>query len=199
TPAIDLAQRVAARVYLRVPGDLSPGLVISSIRPQWKPDGPYGKGSLKVTYTLENVGNVRVGVEPSVRYSGVLNLFSRSVEGDKIADLLPGASVTQTVTLDGAWAFGFNTVRVAAKAVAATGSDDPGIGTVRASRTFWTFAWVLVVALVVLVGLIALGVRQLVRARRWRQWGQALAAEQAAGRRPPDTEPAPAVHQDSAR
>jgi len=195
-PAIKFDQRVAARVYVRVPGVLTPGVVITDVHTDWKAHGLFGQGTVTVTYTLKNVGNVRVGVEPSVRYSAPFGLVARSAAAEKINDLLPGASVTQQTTFAGAWAFGPNPVHVDAHVVAPTGGGDPGVGTVRDSRILWAGSWLLLVLLLLVIGLIVWRIR---RRRRERRWAQVWWEQQQAARRPADTEAAPTVHSTSTR
>ncbi len=179
SPELAFEQRVALRIYLRVAGDLAPGLVIDDLHATWQRQGWLGRGAITVTYTLHNTGNVLYGVEPSVRFAGPLGIGAHAVAGDKVADLLPGASVKQTVTYDGAWSLVRNTVTVEAKAVAPSAGAEPGIGTVRSSTALWLWPLLFLGLLLLLAGSTAFGVRRGVRRRQWQAY-----LKQAGG--PPD-------------
>ncbi|WP_426594252.1 hypothetical protein ACPPVS_01760 [Cellulomonas sp. McL0617] len=170
TPAVDLEQRVGVRVYVRVQGDIRAGLTITQVHSRFRAGSTFGAGTLQVTYTLTNSGNVRLGANPGVRASGIFGLQPRSAKGEAIDELLPHSSVTQTVTLDHVVPLLLENVVVSADAVAARGADDPAIGTVRASTWSWAWSW-LVVALLVLVAAVVTTV--VVRRRRNRPgvWG----------------------------
>ncbi|WP_448062567.1 COG1470 family protein [Cellulomonas hominis] len=165
SPTIRLDQRVAARVYIRVDGELAPGLVVRDLTADWQAGSLIGTGSVAVTYTLQNTGNVRMAVEPTARVAGPYGLLSRSTAGDRVDDLLPGASVEQSVTVDDVWPLGRERVTVSAPTLASSVGEDPGLGTITASTHVWALPWI-VVAVVLL--LVVLGVLRLVRRRRRR-------------------------------
>lgn len=154
-PAINLEHRVGVRVYVTVQGDIRPGLSIKDVRTHFRPGSAFGPGSLDVEYTLTNSGNVRVGVNPSVRATGPFGASPHAADGKPIAELLPHSSVTQKVTFDGVFPAVLENVVVSAAAVAAQGSSDPGIGTVHASSWTWLWTWLLLVVLLVAGGVVA--------------------------------------------
>lgn len=153
TPTIDLEQRTGARVYITVDGPVKPGLVVTSVSADYTPGralGVAGAGTMTVTYTLKNTGNVRLGVEPAVRVAGPFGLLPQSADGKKVDELLPGSSVEQTVTVDDVWPLVLESVTVSATAVAAIGRDDPGIGTVTGSTHAWAVPWAYLALLVLI-------------------------------------------------
>jgi hypothetical protein len=169
-PTVDLEQRVGVRVYVRVQGDIRAGLTITDVRADFRAGSPFGPGTVNVTYTLTNSGNVRFGVHPAVRASGIFGLMARSAKGRSVDELLPHASVTQTVTIPHVYPLVLDNVVVSGAAVAARGADDPGLGTVHASS--WTWAWSWLVLIVILV--VAAAVAEWRRRRRRNQpgvWG----------------------------
>ena len=166
TPGIDLEQRVAARIYIRVQGELKPALEITDITADWRAASILGNGSVAVTYTLRNTGNVRMGVEPAVTIAGPFDLLPRTAAGDPVPDLLPGGEVTVTTTVDGVWAMLRHTVTIDATTVAPLAGPDPELGTITATTTVWLIPWL---AIAVLLLLIALGVIAVRRRRRRRQ------------------------------
>jgi hypothetical protein len=169
-PALDLEQRLAVRVYVRVQGQIRAGLTVTDVRARFVPGGVFGPGKVDVTYTLTNNGNVRFGVEPSVRGAGPFGASAVTADGTKIDELLPHSSVQQKVTLERVWPFLFENVTVSATAVSALGAEDPGIGTVKASTWTWLGSW----GYLVFLGLVAAVVAWLVQRRRRRlpgTWG----------------------------
>lgn len=176
TPAITLDQRVAARVYVRVSGDLTPDVEVDKIDSSFHGNGA-GHGTATVTYRVRNTGNVRVGVVPSVTVSGPFGAADRTAQGATITDLLPGGTGTATVTIKGVWVMGVNPVDVKATVVAAPAGQDPGLGTVHGSSVLWATSWGQAVALVAVAGLV---VWLVLRARRVRAWNRYWLAQQAA-------------------
>lgn len=170
TPEVDLEHRVGVRVYVRVQGDIRPGLTITDVHADFRAGGAFGAGTMDVTYTLTNSGNVRFGVNPSVRASGIFGLLPRTGDGKAIEELLPHSTVTQTVTLENVYPLLLENVVVSATAVAARGADDPALGTVRASSWTWLWSWtVLVILVVVALGITIWQVQR--RRRKPGEWG----------------------------
>jgi hypothetical protein len=171
SPSIQLDQRVAARVYIRVDGDLAPGLVIANLGATWVPGGVAGAGSVELTYTLRNTGNVRMAVEPSARVTGPFDLLARSAAGSRVDVLLPGAEVHQSITVTGVWPLVRETVTVSARAVATAAGDDPGLGTVTTSINTGALPWAGLAVLALLLALIVALVARRRGPRRGRRQG----------------------------
>ena len=170
SPAINFEQRTSVRIYVRVQGDIRPGLTITGVHSEFLAGGAFGTGKLEVEYTLTNSGNVRYGIEPSVRATGPFGLAPHGADGGKIAELLPHASVKQSVTLEGIFPLLLENVTVSAKAVAPPAGDDPAIGTVRASTWMWLWSWLILLIVVAIAAAVATGVIQR-RRRRPGVWG----------------------------
>ena len=168
-PTIDFEQRVVARVYIRVAGDLDPQLQLADVRATWEPGSVVSAGEVTVSYTLRNTGNVRMAVEPSVAVSGPFGVMARQAAGDRVDELMPGGAVQQTTTVPGVWPSMRETVTVSARAVAATNGVDPGIGAVSASVVLWAVPLagigVLVALLAALAGLALRRRRRMARRR----------------------------------
>ena len=158
--------RVAARLYLRVAGPLRPALGVSDYVVQHpQPLIPYvtGRGSVKVIFTVANIGNVRVKLD-KVTVS-VTGLFGRMVHQSSLArapagkpqtnglpdELLPGGRVLFTREFKGMPPVERLTVHVA------VASHDPILNSViRTSRTqtYWAFPWLLGLIAVLVIGLL---------------------------------------------
>lgn len=167
SPAINLEQRVVARVYIRVSGDLRPGLAITAATATYRPGvlGGAGAGTVEVGYTVRNTGNVRMAVDTGVRVAGPFGLLPRTVTGDHIDELLPGGEVHLSTSVSRVWPLVIGTVTVSATGLSPAGGEDPGVGTVHAQARFWAIPWV---ALAVLALLLALAAYRIVRKRRRR-------------------------------
>jgi hypothetical protein len=153
---VNLEQRVGLRVYVTVGGPVTPGLVITNVKAAYHPAkllGLAGAGSASLTYTLTNTGNTRLSVLPTSAASGPFGLGKVSATGKKIDELLPKASVTQTVELSAVWPLVADTVRVTAAATAPVAGNAPSLAAPTAHTVMWAVPW----AYLALLALIAAG------------------------------------------
>lgn len=151
TPAIQLEQRVAARVYVRVDGKLTPGLQVVDVKATWEPGSWIGPGSVKVSYTLRNTGNIRMAVQANTSVAGPFGWLPSSAKGQHVDELLPGGQVRQSVTVKDVWPLIHEDVTVTAKASKAPAGDEPGLAPVSASTFVWAIPWELLAALAVII------------------------------------------------
>ena len=89
-----LDRRTGSRVYVRVNGPVNPSLVVENLSSDYHGSFNPLDGTLDVTYTLRNPGNVRLGARQLV---AVHDLFGRTVAERKprsIPELLPGNAIT---------------------------------------------------------------------------------------------------------
>lgn len=171
---IELEQRVAARVYVRVDGPLAPGLEITSLRAAFRSGGVVAAGSVEVSYTLRNTGNVRMAVEPSARVAGPFGLLATERPGDRVDEILPGGEVQGTITVPDVWPLVAADVTVSANGAAAPGADDPGVGAVTERTRVWAVPWVPLAVLLLLA--LVLVIRRRRRVGRARRGGTRLSA-----------------------
>jgi hypothetical protein len=152
---VSVEQRVGARVYLRVSGDLRPELSVQDLTASYS--GPFlGRGDATVTYTVKNTGNVRLGATQAVKAS---TPWGSSVDSDPVEtlpELLPGGAVQKTTTVHGLLPAGWLTANVHLVPVPPVGTPDPGMADVEQDATFAAVPWVVVIALVLVVLLIVL-------------------------------------------
>lgn len=151
---VNLEQRVGLRVYVQVAGDTAPGLaveVLSATYHQSRALGLAGAGSATVRYTLTNTGNTRLDVLASTTVSGLFGLLEEHVTADPISELLPKASVTQTVEVPGVWPAVLDHVTVSATVDAPTAGEDPGLGAISSTVALWAVPWGYLTVLLVAV------------------------------------------------
>ncbi|MFF0199610.1 WxL protein peptidoglycan domain-containing protein [Streptomyces sp. NPDC005017] len=99
---VALDQRVGARVYLRVAGELSPRLSVENLRTEYHGDAnPFGTGDATVTYTVRNTGNVRLAARQKVEVRDGLGGAAKAGKVPALPELLPGDSVTFRTTATG--------------------------------------------------------------------------------------------------
>jgi hypothetical protein len=161
-PNVQLDQRVATRVYVRIAGPIHPGLKIEKITTRISGKvSPLKGGDVTVTYRVHNVGNVNLGGRSHVVIQGLLG--TRSVA--PVVDfplLLPGSSVDFTAHVKSVYPEILEKVTVSVQPLTLQGDVDPGLPKAySASRHFWFVPWILI-AIIVLLGVLAgLG---------WRYW-----------------------------
>lgn len=158
---VRLDQRIAARVYIRVAGDVRPKLSIEGLSASYRDvANPVGEGRATVRYTVRNTGNVRVGATQSIFVSGLLGTKSLTLRPPKIELLFPGASETVTVTVKGV----LPTVRMHAQVTVnpLLFQDQKPVPVSVASATvgFWAIPWTLIVLLLLILLLCGVFVRR---------------------------------------
>jgi len=164
---IQLEQRVAARVYVRVDGPLKPSLSITSLKADFVSGArPWQAGRVKVTYTVANTGNLRMGFDPSVSVAGPGGIGRRTVTDEPVAELLPGNSQTFHTTVAEVWPMVRLNVTASVTPVAAVAAEPPALGVVRETVQIWAFSLGVLLALLFLLLLLAYLVRRAVRRRR---------------------------------
>jgi hypothetical protein len=147
---VTLEQRVVTRVYVRVSGPLHPKLEIVGMRASYhEKDLTVGPGSMSVTYTLRNVGNVRVQASQAVRVSGLLGA-TKTVHPPAIAQLLPGGSIDVSAVVRSVWPTVLVQPHVEVVPSALTGDVDPGLKPVSATTWTWAVPWAVVIVLVLI-------------------------------------------------
>lgn len=174
---VTLDRRLGSRMYLRVPGVLTPALKVGALHARY--DGtanPVGTGSTRVTYTVTNTGNIRVTAGQKVRIDGLFGAFSGSAELPDLPEILPGDSLIRSTVIRGVWPAGpmrahvLLTPKPAEDATAAGQQPMTVPATAAATTTVWAWPWALLVLLLVLA---ALGYGVFLRRRRNRRVAEA--------------------------
>lgn len=150
---VDLEQRVASRINVRISGPLEPALAIENLTTRYEaPDRRVGRGSVRMTYTVKNTGNVRLGATQFIRVTGWFGTSAEARDVPPIPELLPGGSVEVSQVVDGVTPTFRVSPLVQLTAVPHPGDANPAVPPFRAMTTVWAVPWVelLIVVLVVL-------------------------------------------------
>lgn len=179
---IELEQRVASRIYVRVDGPLEPGLDVEVLDVVYRPGSNlWESGSAEVSFRVTNTGNTRLGVAPSVRIGGPFGLGEVTASPAVVEELVPnGGSATLTTTVPDVRPLVRMTATVDLAARAAPGAEEFDVAA-SGQRSFWALHWqyLVVLALILIVTAIVL-----LRRRRRRRAGRSAASHDDAG---PDT------------
>ena len=128
-----------------------------------------------MTYTVTNTGNVRLKAHQKLHVEGLFGVADTTATLADLPELLPGASLTRTVSTTGVWP----TTRMRAQiALIPFASEEiPPVVTTQVSATAasWAWPWGQGIALIILVLVIFIGLGAQ-RARRRRAVDSAIAA-----------------------
>jgi hypothetical protein len=153
---IYLDQRLGARVYIRVAGDVRPELTVEDVHADYAGSlNPFTKGTAVVSYRVTNTGNVRLGAKQTVSVRGVVGSSVPSEPLQDIKVLLPGGSAQVTTRVAGVLPLGLMTASVTLDPVVPEASDVKTAPEATGSARFWAVPWLLVAVLLAL--LLALG------------------------------------------
>ena len=91
---VNLEQRVGARMYLRVSGDVAASAEISGVTTSFTPElNPFAFGQMTVDYSVSNTGNVRMDVNQQVRITGPFGIPLAELRPEPLSELLPRQTV----------------------------------------------------------------------------------------------------------
>ena len=152
---INVDRRIAARVYLRVAGELNPAVAVESVDLRYdNPLNPVGGGEAVIVYQVRNTGNVRIGGTGTVTISGPFGWeLARTTPGD-LPELLPGGTITVTERITGV----LPAMRLTAEVELDPRAGDQRLEPVVRASGVWAPPWVL-------VGLVLIGAGYLVLRR----------------------------------
>ncbi|MDF9809692.1 hypothetical protein M2116_000636 [Aurantimicrobium minutum] len=98
---VKLDRRIATRLYLRVKGDLAALMTVSSIAANYSPSFNPFAGTVNITFTLTNNGNVSLGANTAAVVKGLFGIPLSGVSRTEVPELLPGTSRSMTVQVEG--------------------------------------------------------------------------------------------------
>lgn len=149
--SVSLDRRLGSRIYLRVPGTLTPALKLDGVHVDYHGTiNPGSSGSATVTYTVVNTGNARLAAHQSIHVAGLFGALGRTVAVADLPELLPGSSLSQSFTVNGVWP-GIHltgTVKLAPVTGAVTVKDVTG----RAGTWAWPWGQLIVLLIVIAAG-----------------------------------------------
>ncbi|MGW6004638.1 WxL protein peptidoglycan domain-containing protein [Oerskovia enterophila] len=155
---VSVDRRLGSRMHLRVAGDLVPAVVVDDVSVTY--DGtlnPFAAGDAVVTFTVTNDGNTRLAPGQSVRVAGPWGAGAQSAPRVELPEMLPGTSLTRTVTVEGVWPLGRvkGSVTVSAEVVTAIGAADAAplpVAPATGSASTFAVPWSALALLVLVAG-----------------------------------------------
>ncbi|MGW3349229.1 COG1470 family protein [Nonomuraea rubra] len=167
---VRVQNRVGVRLNIRVTGEYVAKVAVTDVRAEYVGSwNPFAAGSVEVTYTVANAGNVRVVTDNRVLTSTLVGESSWSdPSAAKARELMPGGSRTFVAQVPGAWPLGPIGTTVTAIPVPA-GKPIPGVTAQQMAidTTVWALPWPQLTLLVLLV-LACFAIRLLAAWRRRR-------------------------------
>jgi hypothetical protein len=149
---VTLDQRVGVRAYFQVSGALQPRLTVEDLQATYqRTRDARGQGTVTVSYTVHNTGNVRMNASQIVEVDPLFG-SSTIARPDSLSELLPGAVVTVRQTVDDVPGWGRLTVKASVFPTPTDASVPFTRGFVQSKTTIWAVSWLLVgIALLVLL------------------------------------------------
>jgi hypothetical protein len=161
---VTLDQRTGTRVLMTVSGAVAPRLTVTDVHASYGGTAdPLGRGTVHVSYTVHNSGNVDLGVALKASVSGLLGA-SVHARLPGVTFLLPGASVSGSAQVRGVWPQVLSHASVTGTPRTIATGKSVALTPVTASTTVWTVPWVLLIIVVILIA----GVLQYRRHRKRR-------------------------------
>jgi hypothetical protein len=175
---IAVDQRVGARVYLRVSGDMAPELTVSNLKVDYGAAlFPFENKPAKVTFTVTNSGNITLAATGTLSAVGPFGLHLGKPGSLSYEMLLPGASVDGELQLDGLYPLGPISFEMSAEGTPlsefAAVTVPPEVAKVRV----WAIPWLALSVVLLLLGIWIW--RRIVWRRRKRAWKEQAQPERA--------------------
>jgi hypothetical protein len=162
---VRLDQRIASRVYVRVAGALNPRLSVENVQATYRGTlDPVGRGSVVVTYTVRNTGNVKLAGHQRVDVSGLFADVSAGALPD-VGLLLPGGTETVTAVVPGVLPTLWMTATVTVTPLRAAAEADPALLQSSGSTHLAAVPWSALVLLLLLLLLLGDGIGAWLRRR----------------------------------
>jgi hypothetical protein len=165
-----LVLRVATRVFVRVAGALRPAVAIADLHATYNGTAnPFSQGSVIVSYTVQNTGNVDLALAgQTIAISGLFG-GERSVKLPAVGLLLTGSSLHESEAIGDVWPQLFANATVTARPVAPAGFSAPPLAPVSASTWTWAVPWSMLAIVLVVIALVVTLLVFRVRTRRARR------------------------------
>ncbi|RJQ89630.1 WxL protein peptidoglycan domain-containing protein [Amycolatopsis panacis] len=157
-------QRVGARIYARVSGELHPALSITDLSVDYH-GSLLGRGEATMSYVVRNTGNVRLSGK---QWAKVSTPWGSTVDAPDLAaipELLPGSSMKMSTKVGGLLPAGWLTGTVHVDPITVTGQADPSAPAAEESATVAAIPWLYLAVFVVLVLALVFWIRRRRRRR----------------------------------
>jgi len=137
TSGLRIEQRLAARVYVRVEGDLNPAIEVGAL------DVSYDRGSLAfptpatatVNYRIDNTGDVRLSPDVVITLEDLAGRRVARSPAIRLAEILPGGSASGTYTFSNVLAVTRLSASLRAGTLGVTSASD------RRTASVWVISW----------------------------------------------------------
>ncbi|MEV7974375.1 DUF916 domain-containing protein [Cellulomonas sp. NPDC089187] len=194
---VTVDRRLGSRLHLRVTGDLAPALTVDDVQVSYLSAGanPLAPGTATVSFAVTNTGNARIAPGETVSVGGPFGWGSTSAAELELPELIPGATVQRTATLEEVWPLLLASaqISVGGEVVALPGAtaEDVVVPTASASASAWAIPWTWLAALLLIVAVIVWrsGVGRRRKAAQQRAVDAAVAAALSSGTPPTGTIP----------
>jgi len=165
---IEVESRVGTRLQVRVPGALKAQLTVSHVSVTYHGSSiPFGSGSVTVSYTVANTGNVRLSGTQKVHVSSLFGGSQPSLPIADVKELLPGEQERVTATVKSVLPSFSSTAHISVVPTPVVGDIDPVLAAVDESSSVATIPWSTILLVLLLGGIGGVWVwRRRVRARR---------------------------------
>jgi hypothetical protein len=163
---VNLEQRVATRVLVRVSGTLRPQLTVEHLQAKYAAvTNPIKGGAVTVKYTVRNTGNALLSGTQQVTVHGLFGSTEHARGLPVIPTLLPGGSFVVTAHVRDVFPEIRMTAKVVVTPVAVPGDVDLGLQNATASVHFWAIPWILIGTILLLLLFLIWRVRRWWRSR----------------------------------
>jgi hypothetical protein len=98
---LEIDRRTSTRLYLRVDGPIRAELAVENLSTAYETTANPLSGTAKVTYRIQNRGNVRLGGRHSVSVAGPFGIGREATEAIDFPELLPGQGIDIEAELAG--------------------------------------------------------------------------------------------------
>jgi hypothetical protein len=169
---VKLDRRIATRLYLRVKGDVTALMTVSSIAANYVPSLNPFAGTVNLTFTLTNNGNVSLGANTASLVKGLFGIPLSGVARTEVPEMLPGTSRSMTVSVEGVGQWIFLNPSVSIAGTIDEDAINPGpLPSANRDITLIVAPWALLIILVLVLAIVLFirwrRKRDQVRARAW--------------------------------
>ncbi|HSY14350.1 MAG TPA: DUF916 domain-containing protein [Jatrophihabitantaceae bacterium] len=152
---VNFEQRVADRVFIRVSGPIHAALAVQGLRATYHGTlNPIGQGSVTVTYTVKNTGNIDLGGKQKLQLSGLLGSSGKAPVLADVPLLLPGGSASLSIKIGRVWPELLMHAKVSVTPTVLAGTVNPAVALASASASFWAIPWTLLAIIVIILAVI---------------------------------------------